>query len=420
MAEEETGTLAMAIFDFEGIRDDNLQFKQGDIITIIKMDDSGWWKGMNSSGKSGIFPYNYVELRDEVGASFPIMRALFDFQAPNEQSISFQKGDLITVVKELSVDWFLGHIKGNSQQQGHFPANYVEKTDMEDNDRSKAEKKRWSNAKKDRKKEADAATKKRESVAKKLQKEEKKKKEDENSQREREMLVREKQQAESRAREAEEELARVRAEAELLKKKQLQSKARSSVRQTSKMNEARMSVRQKANATAIKFQGMAPGPPPREPDKQADIFKVERPAFEEGYVSIEAADEEPLLIQEEASDKRGGKPKGKQYKYNSKFANLGGGSKCAKCNESVGFADKVKALNAEWHTNCFTCSTCSVVLRQGEWRDGKGNPYCKVCHAQGFGPKGFGFGGSLAPTYAAGKADATVDRTTVYHIEKTN
>merc|ERR1719354_112882 len=85
----------------------------------------------------------------------------------------------------------------------------------------------------------------------------------------------------------------------------------------------------------------------------------------------EAADEEPADVKEEEEVEEVFKPKAK--KYNTKFAGLGGGSTCKKCGKGVGFADKVKALGGDWHKDCFRCSTCSMMLRQGEWRENKSN-----------------------------------------------
>lgn len=44
MAEE--GTMAVALYDFPGVREDNLPFKKGDVITILQMNENGWWKGI--------------------------------------------------------------------------------------------------------------------------------------------------------------------------------------------------------------------------------------------------------------------------------------------------------------------------------------------------------------------------------------
>jgi MYXO-CTERM domain-containing protein len=39
-----------------------LGFKKGDVITVLDRSDAkGWWRGKTSDGKTGIFPYNYVQ-----------------------------------------------------------------------------------------------------------------------------------------------------------------------------------------------------------------------------------------------------------------------------------------------------------------------------------------------------------------------
>lgn len=49
-----------AQFDYEAQDDTELSFMENDIITVLKEDESGWWKG-ELNGKSGLFPSNFVE-----------------------------------------------------------------------------------------------------------------------------------------------------------------------------------------------------------------------------------------------------------------------------------------------------------------------------------------------------------------------
>jgi LPXTG-motif cell wall-anchored protein len=37
-----------------------LAFKKGDIITVLRRDDAGWWEGRGPDGAKGIFPVNYT------------------------------------------------------------------------------------------------------------------------------------------------------------------------------------------------------------------------------------------------------------------------------------------------------------------------------------------------------------------------
>ncbi len=45
--------------------EDEITFDPDDIITNIDKFDEGWWRGTAPSGKSGIFPSNYVEVISE-------------------------------------------------------------------------------------------------------------------------------------------------------------------------------------------------------------------------------------------------------------------------------------------------------------------------------------------------------------------
>jgi len=60
---------AKAIYEYEANEDNELSFKEDDIITIIEeVPDSQWWKG-ECKGSIGLFPNNYVEIIAEVDNS---------------------------------------------------------------------------------------------------------------------------------------------------------------------------------------------------------------------------------------------------------------------------------------------------------------------------------------------------------------
>lgn len=42
--------------------DTEITFDPGDIITVVEMADEGWWHGYGPGGHYGMFPANYVEL----------------------------------------------------------------------------------------------------------------------------------------------------------------------------------------------------------------------------------------------------------------------------------------------------------------------------------------------------------------------
>ena len=52
---------ARAMFDFEAENDGELDFKEGDMITLTSQVDENWFEG-ELEGRSGLFPVGYVEV----------------------------------------------------------------------------------------------------------------------------------------------------------------------------------------------------------------------------------------------------------------------------------------------------------------------------------------------------------------------
>jgi hypothetical protein len=53
---------AIARYAFTAQKEKDLTFNVGDLITIEKKRQNGWWIGTLSNGKRGYFPNNYVEV----------------------------------------------------------------------------------------------------------------------------------------------------------------------------------------------------------------------------------------------------------------------------------------------------------------------------------------------------------------------
>ena len=48
------------VFSYVPQKHDELDLKEGEVITILRKNDDGWWEGVNENGHHGVFPSNYV------------------------------------------------------------------------------------------------------------------------------------------------------------------------------------------------------------------------------------------------------------------------------------------------------------------------------------------------------------------------
>jgi len=52
--------MAKALYPYTGATPEELSFQEGDMLTILKKDPGGWWEG-ELRGKRGWLPANYVQ-----------------------------------------------------------------------------------------------------------------------------------------------------------------------------------------------------------------------------------------------------------------------------------------------------------------------------------------------------------------------
>ncbi|TPX17400.1 uncharacterized protein E0L32_003043 [Thyridium curvatum] len=152
------GKRALVQYDYEKAEDNEIELREGEYVTNIDMVDEDWWIGTNTQGESGLFPSNYVELVDDdeaapaqphaaaaaaavppppapaaapepelaaasAGGGGSTATAQFDYEAAEDNELSFPEGAKITNLEFPDEDWWFGHYNG---QSGLFPANYVE------------------------------------------------------------------------------------------------------------------------------------------------------------------------------------------------------------------------------------------------------------------------------------------------------
>ncbi|GAB1311166.1 actin binding protein [Madurella fahalii] len=147
------GLKALVQYDYEKAEDNEIELREGEYVSNIEMVDDDWWMGTNAQGESGLFPSNYVELVNDDEPEAPAAPAAtlqppapapaahaepepepaaagghtataqFDYEAAEDNELSFPEGATITNLEFPDEDWWFGHYNGSS---GLFPANYVQ------------------------------------------------------------------------------------------------------------------------------------------------------------------------------------------------------------------------------------------------------------------------------------------------------
>lgn len=147
---------ARALMGLSAQLDEELDFREGDVITIIGVPEPGWFEG-ELEGRRGIFPEGFVELlgplrtveepvdsgddhvvngkkvepvdqrpeqESDQGSEQPGTYgiALYRFQALEPNELDFEVGDKIQILETLDDGWLKGSLRGRT---GVFPYRFV-------------------------------------------------------------------------------------------------------------------------------------------------------------------------------------------------------------------------------------------------------------------------------------------------------
>lgn len=346
---------ARALYKFEGSRTDNLSFNVGDLITILKQEAGGWWTGSTLDGKIGIFPKNYVEL-NEGREAFDVLKAEYDFESDKPGDLSFKDGDEIILLRQVSPEWWMG--RHEDGREGIFPATYVVMTGEVDYETGEQEAAKWK-----------AYIEKAKSTMSSLARE--------RMEAEKELELQKKLLEEANAKAAE---SRQQAEAE--SKKARDAKSQQALEKAKKQEMDAVKAREVAEQRH------------EEARKKLVSMRLQEDATK---TTLEAATEKGNRVdkKKKEEDDRFADPKGaamevpsgrkpnREVKQN-KFGNLGGGASCPKCKQVTGFADRVKGPgDAFYHVKCLRCSTCDKQLSNGQFSEHDLMPYCAICYGRG-------------------------------------
>ncbi|KAF8627061.1 hypothetical protein AX17_006401 [Amanita inopinata Kibby_2008] len=128
------GLTAVAMYDFKAVLEGEMDLVEGERIEQIITSDDEWWYGVGTGGKRGIFPRSYVtaikqeneprRLEMPVGNNGVSAIAIYDFDALDDDDISFSEGDRITHIEFSSDNWWEGTLSDG--RRGLFPSTYVQ------------------------------------------------------------------------------------------------------------------------------------------------------------------------------------------------------------------------------------------------------------------------------------------------------
>ena len=137
----ETVAYGESIDAFNAQSGDELTFPKGERITLVREIDSFWTEGIYN-GKKGKFPSLFVKvviplpnelqmedsgLTSEVAGvpneATPCAKALYLYVGASSDELSFDRGDIITLLEKVDEQWYKG---GIGKSVGLFPANHVD------------------------------------------------------------------------------------------------------------------------------------------------------------------------------------------------------------------------------------------------------------------------------------------------------
>ncbi|XP_013387298.1 SH3 domain-containing protein 19 [Lingula anatina] len=130
------GPHGIAAYDYDSSQPDELSFKSGDVIVLLRRVDADWLFGRNGV-KEGMFPQGFVDIVEPLQEELweeeapekpdlltgPRCRARFDFDGEGEDDLNFEDGDVIGLLERVGDEWLRGCLNG---KVGVFPLSFVE------------------------------------------------------------------------------------------------------------------------------------------------------------------------------------------------------------------------------------------------------------------------------------------------------
>merc|ERR1719209_1191671 len=142
--EEQLNEACVSIYPYASDEPGDLTFEAGEYITVTaKAGD--WWTG-TLNGRTGVFPFNYVEAAPAQGSDsaqpaaptgengaeakdgkkLELAQVIAPYEATSKEQLSLVQGTMIVIKKKTETGWWQGEQgKGKKRSVGWFPASYV-------------------------------------------------------------------------------------------------------------------------------------------------------------------------------------------------------------------------------------------------------------------------------------------------------
>ncbi|RWS02758.1 dynamin-binding protein-like protein [Dinothrombium tinctorium] len=135
--DNELQSYGQAMYSFKAEFPNELSFKEGDIIHLIRYIDSEWMEG-ELNGKVGVFPKSFITVVVDCESNAEILqtsqvdefpaniraRVLYDFKAQYDSDLSIKCDEIVTLKRRINEEWVEG--VNQAGEVGVFPNNFVE------------------------------------------------------------------------------------------------------------------------------------------------------------------------------------------------------------------------------------------------------------------------------------------------------
>lgn len=105
-----------ALSDFTGEQDGDLSFKKGEILTVIKTSEDGWWEAENAAGKLGVVPKTLLKIIEENEETSPEKHRVEKSAEIENVAESASKVSEFSTRKRSGLDLWKSLARGSTQQ----------------------------------------------------------------------------------------------------------------------------------------------------------------------------------------------------------------------------------------------------------------------------------------------------------------